>query len=338
MAAASGIRAGGRPSKSRSSTTDGTRGLGIAPAGASRGTREAVELRDGGRASAASTCSRRWRGIESEIAPALRRPRCDATRPASTRCSIALDGTPNKARLGGNALIATSLAVLHAAAAHARLPLWQYLAQGRAGAAAAAADPDLRRRRACRAPRRRAGLHGDRHRRAAFARGAGDDGRGLPRGRRADGASADRWPASPTKAAGGRTSRATRRRWTRWWRHRAAGFMPGDESRSRWTSRPPSSAAAAAIGWRWRSGNSIPTALCERLVRWVERYPIVSIEDPLAEDDEARPGRVHPRRRATRVQVVGDDYLVTNAERVRAAARAGRLQLRADQAQPGRAR
>lgn len=62
--------------------------------------------------------------------------------------------------------------------------------------------------------------------------------------------------------------------------------------------------------------------LCERLVRWTERYPIVSIEDPLAEDDEA--GLVaFTRAVGGRVQVVGDDYLVTNAGRVRDAAALG---------------
>jgi enolase len=62
--------------------------------------------------------------------------------------------------------------------------------------------------------------------------------------------------------------------------------------------------------------------LCERLVRWTERYPIVSIEDPLAEDDDA--GLVaFTRAVGDRVQVVGDDYLVTSAERVRAAAAIG---------------
>ncbi|HEX2545925.1 MAG TPA: enolase C-terminal domain-like protein, partial [Ramlibacter sp.] len=62
--------------------------------------------------------------------------------------------------------------------------------------------------------------------------------------------------------------------------------------------------------------------LCERLLGWLERYPIVSIEDPLAEDDEA--GLVAFTRAVNgRVQVVGDDWLVTNADRVRASAAAG---------------
>jgi enolase len=60
--------------------------------------------------------------------------------------------------------------------------------------------------------------------------------------------------------------------------------------------------------------------MIDLLAGWLSRYPIVSVEDPLAEDDEA--GLVEfTRRFGERVQVVGDDYLVTNAERVIQAAR-----------------
>jgi enolase len=60
----------------------------------------------------------------------------------------------------------------------------------------------------------------------------------------------------------------------------------------------------------------------ERLVRWIDKYPIVSIEDPLAEDDE---GGLIALTRAVgdKVQIVGDDYLVTNADRVKHAASVG---------------
>ncbi|HET8748703.1 MAG TPA: phosphopyruvate hydratase, partial [Ramlibacter sp.] len=109
---------------------DGTSGLGIAPAGASRGSREAVELRDGGAAFGGRDVQQALRGIEREIAPALL-GRDAADQAGIDALLLALDGTPDKSRLGGNALIATSLAVLHAAAAQARLPLWRYLAQGR---------------------------------------------------------------------------------------------------------------------------------------------------------------------------------------------------------------
>jgi enolase len=63
-------------------------------------------------------------------------------------------------------------------------------------------------------------------------------------------------------------------------------------------------------------------ALCERLVQWIDRYPIVSIEDPLAEDDES--GLIaFTRAVGDRVQIVGDDHLVTNAARVKRAASVG---------------
>ena len=114
-----------------------------------------------------------------------------ATRRRSTRALIALDGTPDKARLGGNATIAVSMAVLHAAAAARRPAAVALSARGTGPVRAAAArDPDLRRRRACRAPRRHAGLHGDAARGGELRAGAGMDRRGLPRRRRADGASA----------------------------------------------------------------------------------------------------------------------------------------------------
>ena len=60
--------------------------------------------------------------------------------------------------------------------------------------------------------------------------------------------------------------------------------------------------------------------LIDMLGRWLEKYPIVSIEDPLAEDDEAGLKRFTAAFGA-RVQIVGDDYLVTNAQRVTRAAR-----------------
>jgi enolase len=62
--------------------------------------------------------------------------------------------------------------------------------------------------------------------------------------------------------------------------------------------------------------------LIDMLLDWIDRYPIVSIEDPLAEDDEAGLERF-TRAVGDRVQVIGDDYLVTNAARVKAGARAG---------------
>ena len=108
----------------------GASGRAISPAGASRGAHEAIDLRDGGDAQGGFGVSRSVAGIESEIAPALMG--MNAVQQAEVDQMLCeLDGTPNKARLGANAIVAVSMAVLHAAAADAGEPLWRYLSQGR---------------------------------------------------------------------------------------------------------------------------------------------------------------------------------------------------------------
>ncbi|HEX7954551.1 MAG TPA: phosphopyruvate hydratase, partial [Burkholderiales bacterium] len=107
----------------------GTTGRAIAPAGASRGSNEAVDLRDGGQAFGGMDVSQAVAHVNHEIARLLTGR--DVTRQNEIdEALIALDGTPNKSRLGGNAMIATSMAVLHAAAGAQRMPLYAYLAQG----------------------------------------------------------------------------------------------------------------------------------------------------------------------------------------------------------------
>jgi enolase len=121
----------GRPTiEAEVTLANGVTGRAIAPAGASRGFHEAIDLRDGGERFAGYGVSGAIAGVAAEIAPAL------IGRDASDQAAIdqalsALDGTPNKARLGANAVVAVSMAVLHAAAADAREPLWRYLAAGR---------------------------------------------------------------------------------------------------------------------------------------------------------------------------------------------------------------
>src|SRR5437763_5772203 len=107
----------------------GATGGAIAPAGASRGTREAVDLRDGGTRFGGFDVSRALANIDGPIATLLQ-ARDAREQPAIDRLLIDADGTPNKARLGGNALVAVSLAVAHAAASALGVPLWQYVAGG----------------------------------------------------------------------------------------------------------------------------------------------------------------------------------------------------------------
>jgi enolase len=300
---------------------DGTSGLGIAPAGASRGTREAVELRDGGAAFKGLDVQQAVAGVLREIAPAL------VGRDASDQSGIdatllALDGTPNKSRLGGNALIATSLAVLHAAAAQARRPLWQYLADGRpvklplpqiqifGGGAHAGRRVDIQDF-------------------MVIATGATSFGQAMEMTAEVYRAAGE-WMAERGALAGVADEGG-------WWPNftrneealdtlvaaiERAGYTPGSEV----AIALDIASSEFGHGGRYRlalDNTELDTdALCERLVRWVDRYPIVSIEDPLAEDDEA--GLVaFTRAVGDRVQVVGDDYLVTNADRVRTAAALG---------------
>jgi enolase len=106
---------------------DGTSERGIAPSGKSRGSHEALELRDGTAGLGGFDVQNALREIEREIRPLL--IGWDSLDQVGIdRALIALDGTPNKSRLGGNALVATSMAVLNAAPTSARQPLSRYIA------------------------------------------------------------------------------------------------------------------------------------------------------------------------------------------------------------------
>jgi enolase len=102
-------------------------GRAAVPSGASTGTHEAVELRDGDKARYQGKGVRRAvEAVNGEIFDAL--SGYDATgQEALDRALIALDGTPNKARLGANAILGVSLAVARAAAADLGLPLYRYI-------------------------------------------------------------------------------------------------------------------------------------------------------------------------------------------------------------------
>ena len=107
-------------------TKGGGRGYALAPSGASKGSKEALELRDGGK---------RWRGLgvskalallEEEVAPRLRG--MDSRMQEETDKMLSLiDGTGNKSRIGANTTIAVSMAVAKAAAETAGIPLYRYL-------------------------------------------------------------------------------------------------------------------------------------------------------------------------------------------------------------------
>src|SRR6185437_10481004 len=105
----------------------GASGLAAVPSGASTGEFEAVELRDGGEAWLGKGVSRAVENVNGEIATALEGARA-AEQGALDETMIELDGTPNKGRLGANAILGVSLAAAKAAAADAGQPLYRYLA------------------------------------------------------------------------------------------------------------------------------------------------------------------------------------------------------------------
>jgi enolase len=106
----------------------GASGLAAVPSGASTGEFEAVELRDGGEAWLGKGVSRAVENVNGEIAAVLEGARA-AEQGALDETMIELDGTPNKGRLGANAILGVSLAAAKAAAADSGQPLYRYLAE-----------------------------------------------------------------------------------------------------------------------------------------------------------------------------------------------------------------
>ena len=106
---------------------DGTTASAIVPSGASTGEKEAVELRDGDpKRFAGKGVLQAVANVNSKLAPAIVGTEVTEQRRIDQRM-LELDGTPNKSKLGANAILAVSLAVARAAANSLRLPLYRYL-------------------------------------------------------------------------------------------------------------------------------------------------------------------------------------------------------------------
>jgi enolase 1/2/3 len=118
----------------------GERGLAIVPSGASTGEFEAVELRDGGDEWGGKAVGKAVAHVNGEIADAIKGARA-AEQSALDRTMIELDGTPNKGRLGANAILGVSLATARAAAADSGQPLYDYFAELYAATGAKDAGP-----------------------------------------------------------------------------------------------------------------------------------------------------------------------------------------------------
>jgi enolase len=296
----------------------GASGRAIAPAGASTGTHEAVDLRDHGPEFGGFGVERAVANVNREIAAALRGMRI-ADQSAVDHRLIELDGTPNKARLGGNATIAVSMAALHASAAARGEPPWRLVAEG---APVTLPMPMIQ----IFGGGAHAGRRVDIQDFLAMPVGAGSFDEALAMAgrvyRAAGGIMADRGLLRGVADEGG------------WWPEFASNTQVLDtlvEAIERATLVPGEEVGIAidVAASQFRDGNRYrlaadgieleTPALVELLAEWCRRYPIVSVEDPLAEDDDSGMA-LFTAAVGDRVQVIGDDYLVTSAERVTAAA------------------
>ena len=300
---------------------NGTSGRAIAPAGASTGTYEALELRDGGPAFGGFGVDRAVANVNGEIAEALRSmPVTDQT--AIDHRLIELDGTANKSRLGGNATIAVSMAALHAAAAVRHEPLWRMVAGGAqftlpmpmiqifGGGAHAGRRLDLQDFLVI--PAGAASFDQALAMTADVYRAAGEimAARGKLRGVADEGGW---WPEFRSNIEALDTLVEAIER---------AALAPGDDvgiaidvAASQFHKDGRYHLAADGVELETEE-------LVELLAGWCRVYPILSVEDPVAENDD--PGMaLFTTRVGDWVQVIGDDYLVTSADRVAAAADRG---------------
>ncbi|WP_051332609.1 phosphopyruvate hydratase [Cucumibacter marinus] len=301
--------------------TTGHTGRAMAPAGASRGINEATDLRDGGTRFGGYGVDRALEGIRAEIAPLLNGMSIE-DQSAIDAALIECDGTTDKSRLGGNAMIATSLACLWAAAADAGEPLWRYLAHGRdvalplpeiqifGGGAHAAARIDIQDFMVIANGASQFDEALAMTAEVYAAAGRLMDERGALSGVADEGGF---WPNfESNEAALDMLVRAIE----------SAGLRPGEDV-SISVDVAASEFCADGIYRLAVDERALNTGeMIELLGRWIERYPIISVEDPLSETDEA--GLIaFTERFGGKVQVIGDDYLVTNAERVRRAQQRG---------------
>jgi enolase len=301
----------------------GARGRAAAPSGASTGVNEALELRDGDPARHRGLgCRRAVANVRGPIAAALA-GRTWADQAELDAALGALDGTPNRSRLGANALLAVSLAFARAVAAQQGVPLYEHMA------AVAGGQPAL--------PRPMINLFsGGKHAGGqialqdvqvmplcttavddtlaivceVFARAAELVARehGMRLLTADEGGLAPDF-AGPDEMLGAAVAAID-----------AAGLRPGKDV----ALTLDVAASHFAVDGGYALGDRVldGAGMIARVTDWVERFPVVSVEDGLAEDDWAHWPRLAEALRG-RAVVLGDDLLCTNAKRVERAIAAG---------------
>ena len=294
----------------------GAVGSAIVPSGASTGVHEAVELRDGdpGRYGGKGVLQA-VRNVNDTLRDEL--VGLDALEQVSIdRLLIELDGTPNKSRLGANALLGASLAVAHAAAESLGLPLYRYLGGAGArmlpvpqvnilnGGKHAIDSTDFQEfmivplgapsfREALRWASETFHALGSLLRERGFTTTVGDEGGYAP-------------SLEGNEAAIALVLEAIER----------AGYRPGEQVA---IALDPAASELMSDGQYVLAREGGRSLSSEEMVGfwadWVERYPIVSLEDGLGEDDWDG-WQLLTERLGAGLQLVGDDILVTNTERL----------------------
>ena len=297
----------------------GAIGRAIAPAGASTGSAEAVDKRDGGKAFDGNDVMQGVSAVNGEIAECLRG--FDATdQQGVDRTMIDLDGTPNKSRLGGNALIATSMATAHAAAAAARLPLWQFLGKDRREYFLPLPEIQIFGGGA------HAGRRVDVQDFMVIAVGASSYAQALE------------WTAEVYLSAGKIMQAAGLMQGVA----DEGGFWPAFDSNEQaldylmraieGAGLTPGADVAISLDiaatdfyqdgrYRLSTDGKVVDAdgLSEMLLQWIASYPIVAIEDPLGEEDTDAMVKFTAAA-GDKVEVVADDFVCTSATRIQDAA------------------
>ncbi|MEO6023690.1 MAG: phosphopyruvate hydratase [Burkholderiales bacterium] len=299
----------------------GAVGRAIAPAGASTGSGEAVDLRDGGERLGGYDVRTAVDAVNIQVVDAL--TGLDAAdQTAIDQTLIALDGTPNKRVLGGNALIAASMANLQAVAAANGVPLWRYLAGDReivmplpeiqifGGGAHAGRRVDVQDFMVVAPGAENVDEALEWTAEVYLAAGKLMAERGLLYGVADEGGY---WPAfSNNVEALEMLLRAIEK----------AKFVPFEQVAISLDIAASELGSKGLYKFGLEKKELDADGMGEMLGRWLTKYPIVSIEDPLAEDD-AEGLRKFTQAYGGKVQIVGDDFLVTNAGRVRDAAKTG---------------
>ena len=292
---------------------DGSLGRAAAPSGASTGKFEAVELRDGGEEYGGKGVNKAVQAVIDEIQPELLGYDADDQRMVD-QDMIDLDRTPDKSRLGANAIVAVSLAVAKAAAESASLPLFRYLGGPNAhvlpvpcmnilnGGAHADSNVDIQEfmiapvgastfaeavrwgaetYHALKSVLKHHGLN----------TGVGDEGGFAP-------------DLEHNRAALDLIIEAISK----------AGLAPGRDV----ALAIDAAASNFLVGdtYAFEGGGKTSAEMTSIYAQWLESYPLISLEDPLAEEDWDG-WRELTSRLGERVQIVGDDIFVTNPERIR---------------------